>query len=223
MDVDLLAQRSTAAGRWTAQVAAFFDEHPDQGIEFGAMGGKAYLSVAPTHPSGAQLSAHAHMAHGACLNADAVGAFLSLPHGGVVLHVNGRQSLHGTVGLAQGRTDFYQYIGAGWPTMAQTIALVACATASVGAVHQAFLYGLIGPSMNKGHIHPASVDGQMHKAAQEISRRTHPGTSRLSMPEPPVGYTESSLAATLILMAATAIEAASDACQATQRALWNVA
>lgn len=209
MDLVLLAKRSTAAGRWTAQVAAFFDKHPEQSIEFGAMNGRPYLVVAPKHPSGAQLSAHGHMAHGDCLNADAVGTFLSLPHGGVVMHINGRQSFYGTVGVEQGRQDFAEYNGAGWLEMAQTIALVACATADVDPVHQAFLYGLIGPGSGSGTIHNASVGDQVHKAAHAISARKPVGRSRLAMPEIPAGYTESSLAATLVLMAATAMESAS--------------
>lgn len=113
--------------------------------------------------------------------------------------------LRGEVDVAQGKVDIVSTTGRSWAEGAQTLALVACATADDTPLHRAFLYGILGPGTGGGTIHPPSVEGQMERTAKDILAQQPVGHSKLALPHLFGKHTRASLSRDLCGMAETVL------------------
>lgn len=206
-----VAEQAANAGRWVAQIAAFFRKHPQQDVHFGVRDGHAYIALLPTTEAHPALTAHQRLACGETLHPDALARFLTTPKGYVSFYLQGPKRsgygarLRGEVDVGYGKVDIVALTGRGWDEIAQTLALVVCATADDTPLHHAFLYGILGPETGGGTIHPPSVKGQMERAAKAILAQQAVGHSKLALPQPFGKHTQASLSRALCGMAETVL------------------
>lgn len=206
-----VAEQAANAGRWVAQIAAFLRKHPKQDVHFGVRGGRLYVALLPTTEAVPALTAHQRLACGDTLLPDALRGFLTTPKGDVSFYLQGPKRpgygarLRGEVDVTQGKVGIASLTGQGWDAIAQTLALVACATADDTPLHRAFLYGLLGPGTGGGNIHLPSVDVQMKGVAKDILAQQPIGHSKLALPHFFGQHTRASLSRALCEMAETVL------------------